>query len=61
VKELLFTVIDHNVCIVRQTEIHTVEPLMPGSSRAEVDLDSFPIHSGLEQGNSLSPLLLTLL
>jgi hypothetical protein len=28
----------HNVSDVRQTEVHTAEPLLPGSSRLEVEI-----------------------
>jgi hypothetical protein len=30
----------HNVCDVRQIEVHTAEPLVPGPSRLEVEIDN---------------------
>jgi hypothetical protein len=29
----------HNISDVRRIEVHTVEPLVPGSSRLEVEID----------------------
>jgi hypothetical protein len=40
VEELLFSVLlnVHNVSEVRQIEVHTAEPLVPGPSRLEVEI-----------------------
>jgi hypothetical protein len=39
VEELLFSVTDvHNVSDVRQMDVHTAEPLVPGPSRFEVEI-----------------------
>jgi hypothetical protein len=38
VEELLLSVNVHNVSDVRQIEVHTAEPLLPGPSRLEVEI-----------------------
>jgi hypothetical protein len=54
VEELLFSVLNfHNASDVRQLEIHTAEPLVPGPSHLEVEIAIAKLKKYKYQDNDL--------